>query len=91
MKYRAVYSKKSVDQLKRLEKKVARKIIEKISYYCIQKNPFKQAKKLIHPAFGQYRFRIGEYRAIFDIDAKGTITILYILSIKHRKDVYKNL
>ncbi|MBP6881235.1 MAG: hypothetical protein KBC35_01275 [Candidatus Pacebacteria bacterium] len=37
----------------------------------------------------QYRYRIGDYRAIFSVAADGTITLLTILSVKHRKDVYR--
>lgn len=39
--------------------------------------------------YGQYRFRIGDYRATFDLNEEGEITILYILSIKHRKNAYR--
>jgi mRNA-degrading endonuclease RelE of RelBE toxin-antitoxin system len=34
---------------------------------------------------GQYRFRVGDYRAVFDIDGSRLI----ILMIEHRRDVYR--
>jgi len=44
-------------------------------------DPLKHARKLIDPRIGTYRFRIGEYRAIFDIDGENIV----ILRIGHRK------
>jgi mRNA interferase RelE/StbE len=35
-----------------------------------------------------YRIRIGDYRAIYDID--GGAQILTILRVKHRRDVYRD-
>jgi mRNA-degrading endonuclease RelE of RelBE toxin-antitoxin system len=36
-----------------------------------------------------YRFRIGDYRAVFEIDSGSKINIILILAIGHRKDIYK--
>jgi len=89
MNYRPVYTKKAFSDLASFSKKDAKRILDKINYYCSQKSPLLHAKKLQDPKFGTYRFRIGDYRAIFDIDKNGNITILLILTIKHRKDIYK--
>jgi mRNA interferase RelE/StbE len=40
---------------------------------------------LISHKIGTYRFRIGDYRAIFDIDGENIV----ILRIGHRRDIYK--
>ena len=37
--------------------------------------------------FGQYRFRIGDYRIIFDLDPNTEEVI--VLAVGHRKDVYR--
>jgi len=47
--------------------------------------PFRYARKLIHPKIGTYRFRIGDYRVVFDIDDKSIV----VLRIGHRRDIYK--
>jgi len=88
MKIEVVYSKDARKHLRGLDKKEALKIALKIKFYTEQENPIKQAKKLKPPLGDLYRFRVGDYRAIFEIDSKGNITILTILSIKHRKDLY---
>jgi len=89
MKYKVEYTKRAFKELKALPTKVAKKILDKIKYFKSQKDPLSYAKKLKDSKFGTYRFRIGEYRAIFDIDDKGNIKILLILTVKHRKDIYK--
>jgi mRNA interferase RelE/StbE len=40
---------------------------------------------LIDPKLGTYRFRIGDYRVIFDIEGKDIV----VLRVGHRRDIYK--
>jgi len=88
MKYKIQLTKKSKKDFLSLDKVIQRKITQKFRFYIFSNEPLKYAKKLKDFKFGTYRFRIGDYRAIFDIDSKGKITILVILRIKHRKEVY---
>ncbi len=83
-----IYTKHARQDLKKLEKTIAERIIKKIYFFSQQKNALTFAKKLKNPEIGEYRFRIGDYRVIFDVDKKGNIQILIILKIKHRKDIY---
>jgi mRNA interferase RelE/StbE len=85
------YTAKSKTFLKQLPSNTSSRIIDKIEFYNSTGNPLKYAKKLKKPKLGTYRFRIGSYRAIFDVDDKGNIKILMILLISHRKDIYKNI
>jgi mRNA interferase RelE/StbE len=48
-------------------------------------DPLKYAVKLSDPRIGQYRFRIGDYRIIFDL-ADDT---LYVLEVGHRREIYR--
>jgi len=85
------YTKKAIKDLRSIEVKIAQRIIGKIFEYSKTENPLKFAKKLKGSILGDYRFRIGDYRAVFDIDAKGNVKILVIMTVKHRKDVYKEV
>lgn len=49
--------------------------------------PLRYAEKLTDPSLGTYRFRIGVYRVIFDIEGKNIV----ILRVGHRKDIYRRL
>jgi mRNA interferase RelE/StbE len=88
MKYKLLLTKKGKDDLSSIKKEDQKRIAKKLRFYLSNDNPLIHAKKLKNSRLGTYRFRIGDYRAIFDIDKKGNITILIILRIKHRKDAY---
>jgi mRNA interferase RelE/StbE len=45
------------------------------------------AQKLTNPEFGTYRFRIGDYRVIFDLVEEQLI----VLRVGHRSDIYRGL
>ena len=87
-KFKIILSKKSKSQLLKLDYTISNRIITKLEYFEKQRNPFVYAKKLKDRTLGQYRFRIGGYRILFDVNDEGVLVVLYILSIKHRKDVY---
>ena len=88
MKAKVIYSKKAFKDLKRLNRQIAQKIIKKIKSYTESNNPLKYAKKLNPPFDDLYRFKIGDYRVIFETDSKGKIFLLTILKIGHRKNIY---
>jgi len=88
MKIKIVYTKKSVKDLQKLEHILAQKIVKKIKYYTRQEDLFSFAKKLNPPFDDLYRFRISEYRAVFEIDKTNRLTLLLILKIDHRKNIY---
>ena len=76
----------AVKDLRKLPRAVQKRIGLKLQFYANQADPMTYAVPLIgSPKAGQYRFRIGEYRAVFDKDYE-TIVILYI---EHRRDVYR--
>jgi len=47
----------------------------------------KYAQKLSDPRLGTYRFRVGEYRVIFDVEGSDIV----ILRVGHRKEIYRKL
>lgn len=88
MKYKIKLTAKARKDFLSFEKNNQERIAKKLRFYISQKNPINYAKKLKEKRLGTYRFKIGDYRAIFDIDKQGNIIILLILRIKHRKEVY---
>jgi len=63
----------------KLPRSVQKRIAVKMRFYVSQKNPLKFARRLINPTEGMFRFRIGDYRVIFDIDRDNTILVLKIM------------
>jgi len=86
--YKVIYSENSIKDLRKIDKAIAKRIVEKILFFSRQKDILVFSKLL--NGFGEhmFRFRIGDYRAIFKVDKSGKIQILMILNIKHRKDIY---
>lgn len=82
MKYRLVYTARAVKDIKKLDtvaKRRLKKAIEKLAL-----DPLGFSTKLIDHKLGEYRYRIGNYRVIFDLIGKETV----FLRVEHRRDVY---
>lgn len=88
MKIQVVYTAKALKDLRKLDLPTARQIVKKIKFYTKKNNPLSYGKKLNPPFSDLFRFRVGDFRVIFEMDNKGNLTILTILTIKHRKDIY---
>lgn len=86
--YKVVFSKDALKQLKKLDKSVAALIVG-----WIRKNlencsdPRSHGKGLTVDRSDQWRYRVGDYRILADINDT-EITIL-VISIGHRRDVYE--
>lgn len=78
---------KAAKDIEKLPLKIRERILRKLKFYSLQENPFKYAEKVKDSMFGEYKFRIGDYRAIFDVDGRK----ITILKVGHRKDIYKKL
>ncbi len=90
MPYKLIYTRSAYRDLDRLDKKVALRILKKVEGFLALANPMSKAKKLKNFKLDTYRFRIGDYRAVFRLDEKsGKLVILVILKVAHRKEVYK--
>lgn len=50
-----------------------------------QSDPLKHAEKLTDSQLGSYRFRVGDYRIIFDLVESEIV----VLRIGHRRDIYR--
>ena len=87
MKYKVLLTEKAKKALKKLDRPTAALIIgwiEKNLENC--ENPRQHGKGLTSNRYGQWRYRIGDYRLICEIKDKEIIIL--ILEIGHRKDIY---
>ena len=82
MSYTILLHPKANDELNKLDKQIAQRI--KKSLKELQEEPEKKGTKLRYTDF--WRIRIGDYRAIYEIDNRGKRVI--ILYIGHRSNVY---
>ena len=86
MKYKVVFSDNALKQLKKLDKHISALIIGWIDKNLEgTNNPRQHGKALVANRNGQWRYRIGDYRAICEIQ-DNKITIL-VLEIGHRRSI----
>lgn len=78
---------KASEDIDKLPSQIRERILKKLKFYSFQENPLKYAEKIKDSKFGEYKFRIGDYRAIFDVEGNK----ITILKVGHRRDIYKKL
>ncbi len=76
---------RAAKDLKSLDIRTQKRIIKKLKFYLNSNDPLAYSKKLADSEDGDYRWRIGNYRAVFDIK-NDTIKLL---RVQHRREVYK--
>lgn len=79
------FSRHAEKELFNLPKNVQQKIISKIEFYLQNENPLVYAKHLAGLSDPVFRFRVDDYRVIFDWKKD----YIVILKIGHRKDIYR--
>lgn len=85
MAYKLLFDDKIRKDLKKIDKHWQKKILEAIKTK-LQEDPY-IGKKLVGELSSYYRYRVNDYRVIYEIIEDEIILI--IIKIKHRKDVYK--
>lgn len=83
--YRYEFTSVARHQIKKLSPEIQQMIIKKLDYFVSTQKPLFFATKLTDFSLGQYRFRIGDWRVVFDVIEE----VLVIHKIGHRRDVYK--
>jgi mRNA interferase RelE/StbE len=81
--YKLVYTRRAERDIIKLEPKTKGRIGKVLLRYS--KEPLRFAEKLSDPILGEYRFRIGDYRVIFDIEGNEII----VLRVGHRREIYR--
>ena len=84
MGYELVYTRRAVKDISKLQQNVKERIKKALEKYA--EDPLFYARKMADPTLGTYRFRIGEYRVIFDIEKDKLI----VLRLGHRREIYRH-
>lgn len=85
MQYKLLFDDKVAKDLKQIDKQWQKRILEAIRTKLV-KDPY-IGKKLVGDLSSYYRYRVNDYRIIYEILEDEII--LVVIKIKHRKDVYK--
>jgi mRNA interferase RelE/StbE len=81
--YKIEITNRAVKDIEKLDLVTKKRIGERLKLFSV--NPLNYAKKLTNPKIGSYRFRIGDFRIIFDIEGESIV----ILRVGHRSSIYK--
>lgn len=79
------FTKQAVKDIARLPTAHQKRILRKLDFFISCGDPLSYAKKMVDSQLGQYRFRIGDYRVIFDVED----SYIRVLTLGHRREVYR--
>jgi len=85
MPYVLLYKKPAVKAIQKLSPQIKKRLKLKLEFFTSQTDPLIYAKRLTKFTDAQYRFRVGTYRVLFDVEGKNIV----ILLVQHRRDVYQ--
>lgn len=77
------YSPRAEKDIKKLDRLLQARLKAALERFA--KNPFLYAEKLQDRDLGSYRFRLGEYRIIFDVEGNK----IMVLRVGHRREIYR--
>ena len=85
--YKVEYAPLAIKQLKKMDKHISALIIGWIEKNLVDcENPRQYGKGLVANRSGEWRYRIGDYRILADIqDDK---LVILIITVGHRREVY---
>jgi mRNA interferase RelE/StbE len=81
--YRLVYTHRAARDIDALDPPAKQRIGKTLLRY--EQDPLKYAEALKQSELGTYRFRIGDYRVIFDLDQDEIV----VLRVGHRREIYR--
>lgn len=86
--YQVYYSEKSLKQLKKMDKQVAKLIVAYIKKNLVNCNDPRQLGKSLQGNLGdKWRYRVGDYRILAKIEDEKVL--ISVIEIGHRKEIYK--
>lgn len=81
------FSETAKKQLKKLDKQVQKRIVQYLrDDIAMLDNPYDKGKVLRGRFVGYWRYRVGNYRLICDINTKQLLIL--VIRVAHRKDAY---
>jgi len=84
--YQLLYKKPAAKDVHKLPIQIQKRLKSKLEWFAEQTDPLCFAEPLTKPADAQYRFRVGSYRVLFDVEGNN----LVILHVQHRREVYRS-
>ena len=84
---RIIYSEEALKSLKKLDRPVQKLIISYMDKIALLEEPRARGKALSENLRGFWRYRVGDYRILCEIQDEKLI--ICVVDIDHRKNIYK--
>jgi mRNA interferase RelE/StbE len=86
--WRIDYTATAINRLRKLDKPLAKRIVEYMDMQvAVLENPRSAGKALTGPMGGLWRYRVGDFRVICEIQ-DGVMRVL-VIELGNRRDVYR--
>ena len=86
MSWTIEFDKHSLKQLKKLDKPTAKRIVDYMDEVSKLDDPASRGKGLTDNLAGLWRYRVGDYRVICDIQKE--IVTVFVVEVGHRSEIY---
>jgi mRNA interferase RelE/StbE len=83
VKYRLVYTQRAIRDIEALDASIKQRIGKTLLRF--ESDPLKHAERLKQSELGSFRFRMGDYRVVFDLEGDQVV----ILRVGHRREIYR--
>lgn len=80
-------SEKAVRSLRKMDKQTARRIRNELAEIAELEDPRSRGKALVGNLAGLWRYRVGDYRIVCDIE--DDVLVILVIDVAHRREVYK--
>lgn len=85
MSFKIFFTDSAKKDIAKLDIVTQKRLAKKLKYFIDSDKPLSFADRLISAKIGNYRYRIGDYRVIFD----KKISKIIVLRVRHRREVYR--
>lgn len=86
MAYELLWDEAALFDLKQLDRAGAKRLVKKVEAHMVQ-DPLRLGKPLHGEFKNLYRYRVGDYRVIYEVRKQQVLVI--VVKVGHRKDVYE--
>lgn len=87
MAYKIRFTKKADKAIRSLDKPVAERVISELDLVSHLVNPKSRGKALTGTLAGLWRYRVGNWRIICDIEQD--VLVVLVVDVGHRNNIYK--
>jgi mRNA interferase RelE/StbE len=85
--WRIRFSKEADKSLRKLDRQVSARILDELEEVSRLDDPRTRGKALVGNLAGLWRYRVGDYRVVCDIEDE--VLVILVVGVAHRSSVYR--